>query len=240
MGRAIESVMEQQYTNVEHIIMDGGSTDGTEEIVRRYPLVRWYSEKDNGQADAMNKAFLMSTGEVIVYLNADDWFDTGVFHAVAEAFNSSKAEIVIGNGTFVFEGSEKHEHWQSASTYQKCLQHYRYSFPLNPFSYFYKREVQDYVGGFNLHNHYTMDFEFLLAAFQKFPALKIERNFGFYWFDGHNKTSTRNSRRDCRHTVIRHCLRNDLPMLPRYLYDFYSTRAKEKAYLWLKRYGWKA
>lgn len=238
ISRAIESVLQQEYKNVEHIVMDGGSTDGTVEILKRYPQLIWASERDNGQADAMNKAFNKSTGDLIVYLNADDWFDVGVFDKVIAAFNNTDAPMVIGNGTMVFDGQEETTPWISSSTYQHCLQHYRYSFPLNPCTYFYKREVQQQVP-FNPRNHFAMDYEFILKALLKFKAVKVESNFGFYWFDGVNKSSTRNSRRDCRQVVIRHCMKNDPLALPVYLYDFYKSKAIERVDLWLARKGFK-
>jgi glycosyltransferase involved in cell wall biosynthesis len=71
---AIRSVLRQEYKRFEHVVVDGGSTDGTVEILKRYPHLRWVSEPDRGQSDAMNKGFDLSSGEVVVYLNADDYF----------------------------------------------------------------------------------------------------------------------------------------------------------------------
>jgi len=81
--RAIQSVLAQNYDNFEHIIVvDGLSTDNTLDILKKYPHLTWVSEKDSGQSNAMNKGFAMSSGEIIVYLNADDYF-------LPEAFRSS-------------------------------------------------------------------------------------------------------------------------------------------------------
>lgn len=94
--QAINSVLHQRYENFEHIIVDGGSIDGTVEILKRYPHLKWISEVDKGQSDAMNKGYKLSSGDVIVYLNADDYFEEGAFEAVTEAFNRG-AKFVIGN-----------------------------------------------------------------------------------------------------------------------------------------------
>lgn len=71
---AIRSVIDQNYTNFEHIIIDGGSIDGTIELLNKYKHLTWLSEPDDGQADAMNKGFDLTTGDIIVYLNSDDYF----------------------------------------------------------------------------------------------------------------------------------------------------------------------
>ncbi len=82
----IESVCRQKYPNLEHIVVDGGSTDGTVEIVRTYPHLRWTSEKDEGHYDAMNKGIERSTGEVIGILNADDCYRDGALLKIAGGF----------------------------------------------------------------------------------------------------------------------------------------------------------
>ena len=86
LKEAIISVLRQDYPNFEHIIVDGKSTDGTLEIIKNYNHIIWISEPDDGQSDAMNKGFHMSSGEVIVYLNADDYFLPGAFKKVIPYF----------------------------------------------------------------------------------------------------------------------------------------------------------
>ena len=83
LKKSIESVMSQSYTNWEHIIYDGGSVDGSVDIFKNYKHLIWTSEKDSGQSDAMNKAFIKSTGDVIVYLNSDDFFYPNAFDTVS-------------------------------------------------------------------------------------------------------------------------------------------------------------
>lgn len=68
----IESVLNQGYTNFEHVIIDGGSTDETVSILKEYPHLNWVSEKDKGQSDGLNKGFRKATGEIIVWINSDD------------------------------------------------------------------------------------------------------------------------------------------------------------------------
>ena len=98
----IESVRTQDYPSVEHLVMDGGSTDGTLEVLRHYPHLIWASEKDEGHYDAMNKGIDRSTGEVIVILNADDCFRPNVLSRVAEAFQRNPAwDALFGDIVYV-------------------------------------------------------------------------------------------------------------------------------------------
>src|SRR5215469_2445696 len=73
IGVAIRSVLDQQYPNVDYLVMDGGSTDGTVEILRSYgDQIRWISQKDDGQADAIKRGFEQTDGEILAWLNPDD------------------------------------------------------------------------------------------------------------------------------------------------------------------------
>ncbi|MDZ7776445.1 MAG: glycosyltransferase [Bacteroidales bacterium] len=90
---AIESVLSQDYDNYEHIIVDGGSTDETLNILMKYEHLYWVSEPDKGQSDAMNKGFSLSKGDIIVYLNADDSFSEGVFSEVVECFREELTSL---------------------------------------------------------------------------------------------------------------------------------------------------
>jgi len=82
----IRSVLEQDYRNWEHLVVDGGSTDGTIKVLQSFPGLKWSSEKDEGHYHAMNKGIQRATGDLIVILNADDCFRPGALRSVAEAF----------------------------------------------------------------------------------------------------------------------------------------------------------
>lgn len=82
----IESVRRQEYPNLEHIVVDGGSKDGTVDLIKEYPHLRWLSEKDEGHYHAMNKGIGLATGELVNILNADDCFRAGALRVVGEAF----------------------------------------------------------------------------------------------------------------------------------------------------------
>lgn len=90
--QTIESVVHQQNENIEYIIIDGGSTDGTVDIIKEYgdEISFWVSEKDNGLYDAMNKGIVKASGDVISLLNSDDWYEPNILERVKEYFETYK------------------------------------------------------------------------------------------------------------------------------------------------------
>lgn len=99
LEETILSVINQTYDNVEYIIIDGGSSDGTLDIIRKYEhaIDYWVSEKDKGIYDAMNKGIRLSNGEIIGLINADDYYLETTVESVVEGFKSSKSDVVFGN-----------------------------------------------------------------------------------------------------------------------------------------------
>ncbi len=100
---AIQSVMDQSYPDVEHIVVDAVSTDGTLEILREYPHLRVISEPDNGMYDAINKGIRVAKGEIIGLLNTDDLYAPGCFGTVAEAFSKAPDDLAVVGGIATFE-----------------------------------------------------------------------------------------------------------------------------------------
>ena len=104
---AIESVLDQDYPKLEHIVVDGGSTDGTLDVLRRYEHVRLISEPDEGVYDALNKGIAMARGEIIGHLNTDDLYEPHVLSEVARCFvENPDADMVCGGATVFEEAAE--------------------------------------------------------------------------------------------------------------------------------------
>ena len=99
LEKAIRSVLAQDYANFEHIVIDGGSTDGTVEMIKRYPHLRWNSEPDTGQANAMNKGVARVEGELFGWLNSDDTYPPGTFATVARYASELSPEVAMIYGT---------------------------------------------------------------------------------------------------------------------------------------------
>jgi len=120
----IRSVIRQDYPNIEHIVVDGGSTDNTVDILRAYEgayNLRWISEPDEGHADAVNKGFGMVEGAFIGWLNSDDvYFDRGTIRAVVEAFQEHpEADVVYGDVAYI---------WEDGTVLRvQCVPRFRYS-----------------------------------------------------------------------------------------------------------------
>ncbi len=101
---AILSLLRQNYPNLEHIVVDGCSKDNTLEILKSYPHLRWISEPDKGQSDALNKGFRMATGDLVGWLNADEYYMPGALAAIAQsAQRHPEADVFYGDCLFVDE-----------------------------------------------------------------------------------------------------------------------------------------
>lgn len=171
--------MAQGYPNFEHIIVDAGSVDGTLEILRDYSHLKWVSEPDRGQSDALNKAFGMSNGSIIVALNCDDYFVPDAFNSVLPLFEKGE-EFVVGN--VIVKSFRLGRSFRNVPRigFSAMMRHWeRNAYCYNPVGYFYTRRVQE-VCPFNIENNFTMDLEFLLNAASKFRMVKINQVLGYY------------------------------------------------------------
>src|ERR1043166_3188133 len=97
LPETLRSLANQDYPNIENIVVDGGSTDGTVDLLKATTGIRWVSEKDNGQIDALNKGFAMATGDVLAWLNSDDTLSPGAVRVAVEALERTGADLVYGD-----------------------------------------------------------------------------------------------------------------------------------------------
>lgn len=158
----IESVTTQDYRNWEHIVVDGGSTDGTVEVLRSFAHLIWTSEKDEGHYDAMNKGIARAKGEIVIILNADDCFRPGALRHAAEAFASDPGlDALFGDVVFVDDRGQK--------IYQRKEAVYDYNVLLYGLDYichqtlFVRKHVYEKLGGYR-HKDFrnSADYEFKL------------------------------------------------------------------------------
>lgn len=158
---AVLSVLKQGYPNFEHIIIDGGSTDDTLEILRKYPHLIWISEPDKGQSDALNKGFKMATGDIMGWLNADDYYLPGAFSTVVSVFaKDPDVNVVYGNWYFVDTNCKIIKKSQSFPFDLKMLIYY------GPYigstALFFRRSIIDEGNFININFRYTMEREWMV------------------------------------------------------------------------------
>jgi glycosyltransferase involved in cell wall biosynthesis len=166
-AKCIESVLAQNYPNLEHIVVDGASKDNTVEVLKSYPHIRWISEKDTGEANALNKALKMATGDVVCWLNADDYFFPDALIPVGELFMKNPSwELVYGNTHMVDpEGKIIWEKISVPDTSLKTLVRWwdNTTMPHQP-SMFFSRSLLARVGPLNEHLHFSIDLELWLRC----------------------------------------------------------------------------
>jgi glycosyltransferase involved in cell wall biosynthesis len=208
----IECVSAQNCAGVEHVIVDGGSTDGTVQILResarKYPHLRWISESDRGQSDALNKGIGMARAEYIGILNADDFYEPGALSRVIKIIKSLPGPRFIVGACKILTTGDKLD-WVNRPSILRfenlMVDEERWPFPLNPVAYFYPKTVHEVVGLYNLQEHYAMDFEFILAVVQAIEVLYVDIVLGnMRRIEG---TKTFNSVRDGSSELIRRRIR---------------------------------
>ena len=169
-GKFIEetllSVLNQNYPNLEYIVIDGGSTDNTLEIIKKYEdrLSYWVSEKDSGQSEAINKGFRKATGDIIGWLNSDDILMPGALHRIAQALTEGQLDFVNGHTVVIDE--ESNILTSHITLKQKKWYARRGIYYVNQPAMFWKREILDKVGYLKEDFHTEMDKELLIRIFE--------------------------------------------------------------------------
>lgn len=160
----INSVLSQDYNDIEYIIVDGSSSDGTKEIIQRYndKITKWISEKDNGIYDAMNKGILLATGDVIGILNADDLYSSNdIISKIVNQFTKSNADALYGDLKYVLKNdiSKTIRFWKSGEyTDGKFLKGWM---PPHP-TFFVKKSIYNQFGLYRTDMPSAADYELML------------------------------------------------------------------------------
>lgn len=198
----IKSVIDQNYPNLEYIIIDGGSNDGSVNVIRNYEdkLAYWISEPDKGQYDAINKGFLRSTGDIMAWINSDDKYAPNSFSIVAEIFSMfPEVEWITslypilwnGKGQAVgidrVSGFDKHSFYRGVNLPQKNK--YARSW-IQQESTFWRRSLWDKAGGMvNPHLNYAADFELWAHFFEHAHLYGVYALIGGFRLQENRKTA---------------------------------------------------
>lgn len=185
-GRYIEatirSVLDQGYPNLEYIVRDGGSTDKTIDVLRRYEtdLSQVTIEPDAGPADALNKAFTAATGDIFAWLNADDLYLPGTLHAIAEAFAANpQAGLIYGEGWYIDEAGARIE----PCRFVRRTFNRRYMVNKDPIlqpAAFWRRSVWEHTGNLDTSLRWVFDWEWFIRAHERTTFHYLPRSLAYY------------------------------------------------------------
>lgn len=168
LERTILSVLNQDYPNLEYIIVDGGSTDGSVEIIRKYEdkLAWWVSEKDQGQVHAINKGLERATGVWCAWQNSDDIYYPGALHKIAEYSNKyPEVDLIIGNMNLIDENDDCfRELIYVKPSYNSMLAE---GMVLSNQAAFWRRDLSDKIGAINAEFHCGFDLEWFLRITER-------------------------------------------------------------------------
>lgn len=177
----IKSVLDQNYENVEHIIIDGGSTDGTIEILKKYSHLHWVSEPDRGQSHALNKGFRMATGNIIGWLNSDDTYCQDIFKTVAGQFDNIDVKVLYGDGYETDEnGSIKRSLYSRGVSTDILIKYWKWEYEFVQPAFFFHKDVFSGVGYLNENLFYTMDYEYFIRLGKRYKFHYLQKPLANY------------------------------------------------------------
>ncbi len=186
----IKSVLQQNIDNIEHIIIDGGSTDSTIDVLKKYSHLLWVSEPDEGQADALNKGFEMATGDIIGWINSDDYYQKDVFQSVCKCFSDPVVNWIVGNLTYIDSRSGDCTTIKSKTiTYNNLIN--------NPDIVkqpptFFRKTILEQAGLWNAKYHMVMDYDLWLRLAKHEAPKMVDINYAYFRLHEYQKTSPTN------------------------------------------------
>lgn len=166
----LKNVASQTAFGIEHLVVDGGSKDGSVEILKshaeEYPHLRWISESDGGQSDAMNKGVKLALGKWISFLNVDDYYEPDTLPRVLKHIsrNPERSRILVGDLKIWKPDNTLHSlNRPSQMTLPKLIAD-QCEWPYNPTAYFYPKAIHETIGYFPEDEHFAMDYDFILKS----------------------------------------------------------------------------
>lgn len=186
----ILSVLNQNYSNLEYIIIDGGSTDNTIEIIKKYEskITYWISEKDSGQSEAINKGLKIATGDIITWLNSDDYYEPKIFEKIETIFMKNENVSIVHGKAHLFGENIKNRliGLDCDIPYHHYLSFMRFPQP----SSFFSKSIIDKISPVNNKLHYAMDFELVVKSVLLNGAIiRINDVLSNYRIHKHSKTN---------------------------------------------------
>lgn len=176
IGETIRSVAAQNWPDLEFIVIDGGSTDETIDVIGRHaPLIaHWVSEPDHGQADAINKGLRTATGDIVTWFSADDVYVDGIFAAVADAWRRNPRAIYAAPVSNFYSRGRQTLIRPHGLSLENVVQYWKRRSLWHDPGLFWSRAVVDAAGELDPSLTYAFDYDYLARALQRFPVEYVE------------------------------------------------------------------
>lgn len=185
----IQSVLSQDYPEIEYIIVDGGSTDGSVDLIRRYAerLAWWVSEKDKGQTDAINKGFARAHGQALAWLNSDDTYQPGAIRQAADFLQAHpEVGMVYGDTNFIDESGRKIGRFGAAQTNYSLLRQGYVHIPQQ--ASFFRADLWRMVGPLDPSFYFAMDYDLWVRLAKLAPLVYTPQLWANFRLHGRGKT----------------------------------------------------
>jgi glycosyltransferase involved in cell wall biosynthesis len=227
----LRSVLDQGYPNLEYFVIDGGSTDGSADIIRRYGdrLSGWVSEKDRGQSHAINKGFAQCTGDILCWLNSDDYFAPGTLAFVAAQLSGPGHAMALSGHHMQVKVADGRQ-FLCKTQYRgrsRLLQYWR-AVALHQPSVFWRREVYERVGPLREDLHLVMDYEYWLRISRHYEFRNVDRVLSFSHYHAAAKTGTGYEAYNAERRRLSLQLIEDEPWSERMRYGFARWRYRQR------------
>ncbi|MDX1415429.1 MAG: glycosyltransferase family 2 protein [Candidatus Promineifilaceae bacterium] len=196
LEETIRSVLLQNYPFLEYIIIDGGSSDGSEAILKRYDafIDFWVSEPDQGQSDALCKGFARANGEIVAWLNSDDLLEPGALLRIGQAYAANPGAIIAGNVVnFNSVSGQERVIRQSGLSTQNLIRLWRHDFVWHQPGLFFPRAAYEEVGGIDVNLTYAMDHDLFIRLLQICPVVYLDETVARFRLHDTSKTVAQNT-----------------------------------------------
>lgn len=222
--QTIQSVLGQSYPNIEYIIIDGGSTDGTVDIIKKYAsqLAYWVSESDKGIYDAMNKGIKQATGKLIGFMNSDDWYAEGAIEVVADKYKETQADVIYGDVTLVDAMRQSYK-----LVKRECIKDFYSSMQVaHPGTFVRGRLQKKYL--FDTNYRIAADYKFLLYLWHSgYKFAYLDYNVAFFSMEGISANKLLTTARETKRVSLE-ILGKNKELYQRYIKEVESEYNKSK------------